>query len=162
MNSKTLFLVRHAKSDWTQDLEDFDRPLNERGHRDARQMAKYLLDHDYSIDQFVSSPAKRALTTCRYFAETFSRPQIKKVEDLYEPLLEDFYRTIERMDSDLSSIALFSHNPTISEFAHRLDETTPEFATCAVAVFQVFTEDWSLFSGAETKLLHFYLPKDLF
>lgn len=158
---KTLFLVRHAKSDWTQNLEDNERPLNERGHQDAPKMAKYLLDNGFSIDKVVSSPAKRALTTARYFAETFSKPQIKKVEDLYEPLLEDFYQTVERMEDEFDSIALFSHNPTISEFAYKLTGETGEFPTCAVAIFQIDTDSWSNFEQSEKKLLNFFIPKEI-
>ena len=68
---KTLFLVRHAKSDWPAHVSDFDRPLSERGHRDAPKMAEFLKSKNVEIDTFVSSPAKRAITTCRYFAEIF-------------------------------------------------------------------------------------------
>ena len=60
---KTLILVRHAKSDWTENTDDFDRPLNERGHQDAPKMAKFLKSEEVKIDVFVTSPAKRALTT---------------------------------------------------------------------------------------------------
>ncbi|MBK8311908.1 MAG: histidine phosphatase family protein [Chitinophagaceae bacterium] len=57
---KTLILVRHAKSDWgNPSLSDFDRPLNERGKRDAPVMAKRLLDKKIKIDQIIASPAKR-------------------------------------------------------------------------------------------------------
>ncbi|MDO5615894.1 MAG: histidine phosphatase family protein [Cruoricaptor ignavus] len=158
---KTLFLVRHAKSDWNIDASDFDRPLNERGHRDAPKMAKYLLDNGFLIEHFVSSPAKRALTTCRYFAETFGNPNIKKTEDLYEPLLEDFTNTITKLDNVFSSAALFSHNPTISEFASSLTENVLGFPTCAVAVFQVDCDDWSDFELSEKKLSHFFIPKEV-
>ena len=69
---KTLILVRHAKSDWgNPSLSDFDRPLNERGKRDAPVMAKRLLDKKIKIDQIIASPAKRAARTAKYFAEVF-------------------------------------------------------------------------------------------
>ncbi|MHA6697294.1 SixA phosphatase family protein [Chryseobacterium sp. A321] len=158
---KTLFLIRHAKSDWTHEVEDFQRPLNERGHQNARGMAKFLLESGFEIDSFVSSPAKRALTTCRYFAETFGNSAIKKVEDLYEPLLEDFYKTIERTSDEFNSIALFSHNPTISEFLSDLVSESREFSTCTVAIVKTYCESWSEFSGAEKTLTHFLLPKEI-
>lgn len=158
---KTLILVRHAKSDWTHDVPDFDRPLNERGHQTAPKMAKFLVDNSVAIDQFISSPAKRALTTCRYFAETFGNPKIKKVEDLYEPHQEDFLETIFNADSNLQSIALFSHNPGISEFASSLTTNILEFSTCAVAIFDVECEEWSEFEGANKKLRAFYKPKEV-
>ena len=68
---KTLLLVRHAKSDWPTNIDDFDRPLNERGHKDAPKMAKFIKEISVTIDAFVNQSCKRALTTCRYFAEVF-------------------------------------------------------------------------------------------
>lgn len=159
---KKLILVRHAKSDWTHDVPDFDRPLNERGHQTAPKMAKFLLDNSVAIDQFISSPAKRALTTCRYFAETYGKPKIKKVEDLYEPHPEDFLNTILEADDQFQSIALFSHNPGISDYASSLTENMLEFSTCAVAIFEIDCDEWSQFEGADKKLLAFYKPKEVF
>lgn len=158
---KRLILVRHAKSDWTHDVPDFDRPLNERGHKDAPRMAKYVLDEGIEIEQFVTSPAKRALTTCRYFAETFRKPKIKKVEDLYEPHPEDFVNTVLDLDDDFSSIALFTHNPGISDFASSLTENMIEFSTCSVAIFDIDCQQWSQFEGADKKLVAFYKPKEV-
>lgn len=158
---KTLFLIRHAKSDWTHEVSDFDRPLNERGHSVAPKMAKFLLDKGFSIDCFISSPAKRALTTCRYFAETFGNSGIKKVQDLYEPHQEDFVETILNIDDEHNSAALFSHNPTISEFASSLTEETVNFPTCAVAVFEIYCDEWSQMEGAKKQLTHFFIPKEV-
>ncbi len=158
---KTLYLVRHAKSDWTHDVPYFDRPLNERGHHNAPRMAKYLLENGFNIDYFISSTAKRALTTCRYFAETFGNSNIKKTEDLYEPLMEDFTNTIVRIDDEFSSAALFSHNPTISQFATSLTTEIIEFPTCGVAVFEIDCDEWSQFEGADKALKHFFVPKEV-
>ena len=47
---KTLFLVRHAKSDWPANVSDFDRPLSERGHRDAPKMAEFLKSKNVEIE----------------------------------------------------------------------------------------------------------------
>ena len=65
---RQLLLIRHAKSDWGDfSLPDFDRPLNERGKRDAPVMAQRLLDKKITIDAFVSSPAKRAKKNSQSF-----------------------------------------------------------------------------------------------
>ena len=69
---KTLLLIRHAKSDWGDPgLDDIDRPLSERGKRDAPAMAHRLLDKKIKINGFISSPAKRATRTAKIFAATF-------------------------------------------------------------------------------------------
>ena len=82
---KILLLVRHAKSSWdTPGINDFDRPLNERGKKDAPEMAKRIAEK-ITIDHFVSSPAKRARRTAKYFAEAFDQKKedIKLVDELY-------------------------------------------------------------------------------
>lgn len=158
---KTLFLVRHAKSDHSFDLTDFERPLNERGHADAPKVARALVDKGFRIDHFISSPAKRALTTCRYFAEIFGNSAVQKEEDLYEPMQEDFVKTIVNVKDEHASVALFSHNPTISEYATSLADQRIDFPTCGVAVFEIDTDHWTDFSAAEKKLVLFLSPKDL-
>ena len=71
---KTLILVRHAKSSHTYDVSsDFDRPLNDRGFREAAEMGKKLFKKKVQIDQFVSSPAVRAKTTAELFVAEYSR-----------------------------------------------------------------------------------------
>ena len=69
---KTVIMVRHAKSSWEeQGVSDFDRPLNNRGKRDAPEMAQRLKKRNIPIDHFISSPAKRAKKTSELFAEEF-------------------------------------------------------------------------------------------
>jgi len=69
---KSVIIIRHAKSSWDNIIHsDFDRQLNERGHHDAPMMADRLLDKKIKIDAFISSPAKRAITTAAYFAQAF-------------------------------------------------------------------------------------------
>ena len=64
---KTLILVRHAKSDWPENTDDFDRPLAESGLQDAVKMSNFLKNQNITIDKMVSSPALRALNTCEIF-----------------------------------------------------------------------------------------------
>ena len=66
---KKLFLIRHGKSSWSNpDLQDFDRPLNKRGIRDAPFMAKMLVGKGVKPDLIVTSPANRAISTAKQFA----------------------------------------------------------------------------------------------
>src|SRR5258706_11333822 len=87
VRGKHLLLVRHAKSSWEDIMQkDFERPLNDRGKKDAPAMAKRLKKKDISIDAIVSSPAKRALSTAIYFAEEFDikKKRIIRESELYE------------------------------------------------------------------------------
>lgn len=158
---KTLILVRHAKSDWANDVSDFDRPLNEKGHKDAPKMAKHLKEQNIDIQQFVTSPAKRASTTCRYFAEVYDNKNIKKAEELYHASPKEFLESIYELDNQLDKIALFSHNMGISDFASQLANNPIEFPTCGVAIFEIFCGEWTLFDGADKKLVHFFKPKEI-
>ena len=67
---KTLYIVRHAKSSWDNlSIDDFDRPLNKKGLKDAPKMAKHFADTYQRPDLIISSPARRALETAENFAE---------------------------------------------------------------------------------------------
>ena len=159
---KTLILVRHAKSDWTENTDDFDRPLNERGHKDAPKMAKFLLENDVEIDAFVTSPAKRALTTCRYFAEVFENKNIIKQEELYNASSAEFIEVIENLEDSVENVAIFSHNNGITYFANSLtDENIEQMPTCSVVAFKIDSENWADFKKAPKEFLFFHKPKEI-
>ena len=161
---KTLILVRHAKSSWDQPgLSDMERPLNERGKADAPEMAKRLKEKGVEIDLFVSSPAKRARKTAKYFAEEFDakKREIKIVDDLYLATATAFSDTVSALDDDCNTVALFSHNPGITDFASSLTNVRiDDMPTCAVFGVQVETDHWSAFEEAEKKFLFFDYPKN--
>jgi len=161
---KTLILVRHAKSSWDHaGLSDAERPLNERGKKDAPEMAQRLKERGVEIDAFVSSPAKRAKRTARYFAEAYGREKddLQLVEDLYLATAEAFRGTVSSLDDKHASAALFSHNPGITEFASSLSNVhVDDMPTCAVFAVQSEAETWSEFLRSEIKFLFFDYPKN--
>lgn len=162
MRMKTLFLVRHAKSDWPADIEDFDRPLSEKGHADAPKMAKLLKTEGITIDTFVTSTAKRALTTCRYFAEVYENKNILKFEELYNASSSEFLEVIESLNDQAKNVAIFSHNNGITHFANSLtNENIEHMPTCSVVAFEVDTDTWAEFKKAAKEFLFFYKPKEL-
>src|SRR5574338_873525 len=96
---KTLLLIRHAKSSWDDvSLSDFDRPLNDRGKRDAPIMAERLSEKNIEIDTFVSSPAKRAARTAKIFAEEFKmkKDDIVFKTELYMASADVFLRSLKK------------------------------------------------------------------
>jgi phosphohistidine phosphatase len=159
---KTLLLIRHAKSSWdAPGLSDADRPLNDRGKKDAPEMAKRLKKRGLSIDQFISSTAKRARKTAKYFAEEFDvkKEDIKEVEDLYMANTPGFVKTIEETKKKHDIIALFSHNPGITEFANSLTHVRiDDMPTCSVFAVQAEVKEWEEFMNAEKKFLFFDYP----
>ena len=161
---KTVLIVRHAKSanaDFGQ--SDFDRSLNKRGKEDAMEMAKRITKEIDHIDAFISSPAKRARKTAEKFVAQYGleKENLILTPSLYEADLNDFYDVVEKLDDSYETIALFSHNPGITDFANSqncLDIFN--MPTGSVFAFQTDTEKWSHIRIAERKLLFFYLPKD--
>jgi phosphohistidine phosphatase len=161
---KTLILVRHAKSSWdAPGLSDFDRPLNERGKKDAPEMAKRLKEKGIEVDRFISSPAKRARRTAKYFAEEFrqKKDDILLVDALYGANISVFRKVVSELENKYDAVALFSHNPDITEYAASLTNVkVDDMPTCAMFAVQAETNDWAEFDSAEKKFLFFDYPKN--
>ena len=160
---KCLLIIRHAKSSWDNiSQKDFDRTLNERGHRDAPAMAKRLLDKKIEIDAFISSPAKRAFTTCKYFAEAYNvkEKNIIIVPELYQASVINFYDVISKTNDQFSTIAIFSHNPGITEFVNGLTETEIDnMPTCGVFAVKTEALYWKDFKKPPKTFWFFDYPK---
>ncbi|MEA1850393.1 MULTISPECIES: SixA phosphatase family protein [Chryseobacterium] len=154
---KRLILVRHAKSDWPEETEDFDRPLADKGLEEAMHMSRFMKNNNVAIDYFVSSPAVRALNTCRIFNQSY-HINITTNEKLYNPSESNFESVIYDLDDNVNSVAFFSHNNGISNFANSISEDIFHFPTCGVAGFEIDCNSWSEFDGAKKRLMFFYDP----
>ncbi len=160
---KQLLLIRHAKSSWADaGMEDFDRPLNERGKKDAPEMAKRLLKRNISIDAFVSSTANRAQTTCAAFMKLFNADKKKLFlkEELYLAPPQQFEEVITLLDDAAETVAIFAHNPGITDFANSLTKTkVDDMPTCAVYAVKADTKSWKQFATAKKTFWFFDYPK---
>lgn len=160
---KILLLIRHAKSDWgSPGVDDFDRSLNERGKKDAPLMAERLFDKRIGVDAFIASPAKRAAKTAKIFAEKYNRRKedILFKKELYLPASSVFYSVIEEMDDTLNSIAIFSHNNGITEFANMLtDARVDNIPTCGVFAVKIHCNSWKDFRKVKKDFWFFDYPK---
>ena len=161
---KTLYITRHAKSSWVDFTKtDFERQLNERGSRDAPEMAKKLINRRISIDAFISSPAKRAKSTCKLFCEAFKADpdKIIYVDKLYHASLQTFYDVIHELDERYNYVAIFSHNPGITDFVNSLCENVrvDNIPTCGVFGIESDIKKWKNFKEKENQFLFFDHPK---
>jgi phosphohistidine phosphatase len=161
---RKLYIVRHAKSSWdNMAISDFDRPLNERGKKDAPEIAKRLVQRKVKIDALVSSPAKRAKKTAKLFCKEFGIDKDKIIldENLYHASAETFYDVVSGLDDSHKHIALFSHNPGITDFVNTLCEGVriDNMPTCAVFAIEIDTKKWNKFRTATKKFLFFEYPK---
>jgi len=160
---KTLILVRHAKSSWDDpSMSDFDRPLNERGKKDAPKMAERLIEKGITINTFLSSPAKRAKKTAKIFAHAFKREEegIILIQELYLAGSGIFGTVLSSIDTDTETIAIFAHNPGITDFANTLTEARiDDIPTCGVFAVKIDTDNWKNFGEAKKEFLFFDYPK---
>ena len=161
---KTLVLIRHAKSSWDNiDQQDVERPLNERGKKDAPEMAKRLKDKGLKFDALVSSPAKRARRTAVFFAEEFGikKDEIIVIDELYMASTASFDSVITSLPDKYDVVAIFSHNPGITEYVNSLTNVhVDDMPTCGAYAVSADTGKWATFRAAERKFLFFDYPKN--
>ena len=160
---KNLILVRHAKSSWDDfSIKDFDRPLNERGKRDAPEMANRLKKKEIEIDAFISSPAKRARKTAEAFVKEMheKKKDIIFYEELYLANPSTFFHVIGKTDDKFKTIAVFSHNEGITAFANMLTGTRIDnIPTCGIFAIKIKSKHWSEIEKAEKEFWFFDSPK---
>lgn len=144
---KSLFIVRHAKSSWDDiNLRDFDRPLSDRGKKDAPKMGKRLKERDIAPDILISSPAVRAFSTCRDIASVLKFPfdVIKTDKRLYHADETSILNILKEINNNFNAAMIFGHNPGFTEFANSLlDESIDNIPTCGVVGCKLAIEQWS-------------------
>ena len=159
----TLTLIRHAKSSWDDpSLDDFDRPLNARGRRDAPFMGRLLHEQGVRFDLLVSSPARRALDTAREIARQVGYPPeaIRQEPAIYEASPGGLLAVVHALPAQARSVGLVGHNPGLSLLAQRLSrEPVPELKTCAYVRLAFEVPDWSAVGERNGRLLAFEYPK---
>lgn len=145
---KRLTLVRHAKSDWSlPGQNDWDRPLNKRGQRDAPEMARRLRSRRLKPDLILSSPAVRALTTATVMARELKVPAAHVLQDerLYLASPADLLAVIRERGGEAKHVMVFGHNPGITECANQLSagDRIDNLPTCGVFTAQFDITAWS-------------------
>ena len=159
---KTPFLIRHAKSSWdVTAVPDKDRPLDNRGKRDAPKMGKRLAKRDVTLDLILSSPARRALTTAEIIAKKldYKLKDIVVDDRLYAGAADDLLKVIQKLGDKLESVMIFGHNPELTELAHRLSSEITHMPTCAVAEFKFNANSWSSIGKAKLAKVALDYPK---
>jgi len=144
-NHKILLILRHAKSSWKEpDLQDHDRPLNNRGMRDAPRMGKLLKELDLVPDLIISSTAKRAKDTANAIAETSKyKGKIDLNHSLYASSLDDYLIALRFVSDDFNKVLIVGHNPVLEELVHALTGKLEHLPTCALARIDPMIRSWS-------------------
>lgn len=169
---KYLFIIRHAKSDWNFQVSDFDRPLNDRGFSNAHIMAERVAsamlppsDSQKILPEIlISSPAKRALTTAQIFAQklNYQNKNIRTDMRIYEAGTHELLNVVNELDDQHDVIALFGHNPGLSQLITYLTEGDYiDVPTAAVACLKFeHSNSWKEVSRGTATLISYQYPKD--
>ncbi len=163
---KTVYLVRHAKSSWDHpDLRDSERPLNERGLRDAPFMAKLLKSKGVKPDAILTSPAVRALTTATFFKIELGLEgeDLLIRYEIYESMPMTITDLIKLLPEDYNTVLIFGHNPTFTSVANRFSEDyISNIPTCGIVGIQAPVSHWQDFNEKNAKVTEYYYPKQYF
>lgn len=155
--TKTILLIRHAKSSWKDiTLDDFDRPLNKRGKGDAPLMAHYLKNKNIPIDKIFSSSAKRAKKTAEVFSKELN-VSLELYDELYLASSEQLLLFIKNKLMKYDSIAIVAHNPGVTELSNYLSDTYLEnIPTAAYVILECYDDK---IDKESFKLIDFMYPK---
>jgi phosphohistidine phosphatase len=159
---KTLILCRHAKSDWPEHVADLDRPLKQRGVRDAQQLGKLLAEQEVQPEAFFCSPARRARQTAEIIAETLKFPEKIVIEpSIYHEGAERLLEQIRNLPHHLESAIFFGHNPTLEHVVQRLLRCAAPFymPTCAMVCFETLAPTWAQLDTSNLHLRWMLIPR---
>jgi len=159
---KTIVLARHAKSDWSIGMPDFDRPLNKRGLGDAPRMGNLLKSYDFQPDLVVSSPANRAQTTAKLVMEEMNLDlPLQLEENIYGHGYGQVLNLIKDFPDTADTAIVFGHNPTTEHLVAfllqmRAGITVP---TCGMVCIDLNISSWSQLNPLLAQLRWFLIPK---
>jgi phosphohistidine phosphatase len=160
---KTLLLLRHAKSSWDQpSLPDFDRPLAERGKRDAPRMGKALRERGPHPELIISSPATRTRATIKAIAASARfEAEIQFEESVYGASSAELIKLIRKLPQEKASAMIVGHNPGLEDLVSRLTGRPERMPTAALACIEFEIERWEDVEDGEAKLAWLLTPKQL-
>ena len=151
--ARTLILLRHAKSDWSGDEPDHDRPLAKRGRRQAPEAGRWLADLVGRIDLAVVSPAVRARQTWELVSAPLSEPPPTRFEDrVYAASAGALLDIVRALPDDATTVVLVGHNPGLEDLASALTGRWVSMPTSALAVIGL-SGGWQTAGTDEADLL---------
>lgn len=169
---KRLAILRHAKSSWDDAaLDDFNRPLNERGWKAARRIGRELKDRGLSFDLVLASSAARVRETLDGVQENyvFDAP-IRFDRRIYLASEADLLRFVRHLDEALNSPLIVGHNPGLEHLVAWLTRDDKhglrkriigKFPTGALAVIELASKHWADVAPSSGEIAELILPKEL-
>lgn len=167
----SLALLRHAKSSWDDpSLDDFERPLNARGHDAAPLMGQTLAKLDFHPDIVLCSPSRRTRETWLHVSQAMrpSTPAVVFDEQLYLASALDLLLMVRSLDAGSPRVLVIGHNPGLHGFALTIAGAGSEgdrsrledkFPTAGFALFAVDAQAWADVGPGNGRLVTFITPK---
>jgi phosphohistidine phosphatase len=169
---RRLVLLRHAKSAWP-DVPDSERPLNDRGRRDAPVVGRWLQSSGYVPDVVLCSTANRTRETWELLApELDADPPVRFEQRIYEASALSLLHLLREAGNGHRTVLLIGHNPGLAELAigiaqmadgpagEPLQRVREKFPTAAVAVLD-FQGEWADLTPGEVRMTDFAFPREL-
>ncbi len=153
---KTIYLVRHAKASWEDQVHDWERPLTEAGVERAQKVAGLLKSKKIKPDKIISSYAFRALNTAVIFAVELRFPtiQIEINQSIYEKKAIDILDILRKQDDKHETIMIFGHDPSITELYNMLTrKLLLKLSTASAAGIQFNVKQWKSLGSTSGKTL---------
>lgn len=159
---KQIYLIRHAKSDWSDpNLDDFDRGLSPRGKKDIKLIAEKLKEKNMVPDLILCSKAKRTKRTAKgLLSHTGFDAKIVYKKDLYFCTPEHMIETIQKIKKRYKKVWLIGHNPELSQVVTRLeDHTIGEVPPLGIVGIHTKIKKWGSFQAKKAQFDFFIYPK---
>ncbi|MFT6731669.1 MAG: phosphohistidine phosphatase [Glaciecola sp.] len=159
---KTLVLIRHAKSSWDHNVGDKKRPLKKRGNTDADLVSLAFRDKELELNKVYSSPANRALSTCKIFINNLNIDNDKLAieEDLYDFGGESVIKFLKKLNEDYQSVMIFGHNHAFTSICNIFGNSyIDNLPTSGLVVIDFDTKSWTDINKGNTRFTIF--PRDL-
>lgn len=159
MTDRRLVIMRHAKSEWPEDVPDHERPLAERGERDAPVAGRWLAEHIGVIEVALCSPATRARQTWTLAAgELASTPDTRYDERIYGASPGDLLDVVQGIEDDVGTAVVVGHNPGLSHLVTALAGERHELKTSGIAVL-TWPGEWADAGSAPATLAEVAKPR---
>lgn len=159
---KTLFIMRHAKSSWSDpNLSDFERPLNERGLKTAPFMGELVKENNFTPAIIISSPAMRAKQTANIVKKSAGlKAEIFFDERIYEASPLRLLEVISGIDDQFDSALIVGHNPGFEDIVRVLTGKIEAMPTAALAVIDLEIDSWKEINSEAGYLRKIIRPKE--
>jgi phosphohistidine phosphatase len=162
--TKTLLILRHAKSSWKNEkLKDFDRPLKHRGEEAAKVIGKVLVVAELVPQVILSSPAQRAKQTAELVvAESKFKGELKFVDSFYMGEPENYIKALKELPDEIERVMVVGHNPGLEALLQLLDGKVNSLTTGSLAYLVLDIKHWTDLTKATVgELISFWEPDEI-